>query len=169
MNSNNAPLKPGQISENDFLEIYKPQKNHLDNNASFGGCMYETYSPEIDYVFELSKTTKKVWTIIEGDHDTISYSAGFHYVNRLGFLVTEKEWETGTEEVMTDATPSGILVEWFGDLTNHEEMEPGWYWTDEDHPCPVAERKNFPDWSGPFTEWFAALEAACLNRSKYEN
>ena len=27
------------------------------------------------------------------DDDTLFYSSGFHYVNRLGFIVTEKEYE----------------------------------------------------------------------------
>lgn len=91
-----------KINEDEFGELFKPQQNHLDNNASFNGWMYETYGEEVDYVFNLAKTTKRVWTIIEGDDDTLFYVAGFHYVNRLGFIVTEVEWETGTEEVQLD-------------------------------------------------------------------
>ena len=87
------------ITEEDFYENYVPQKNHLDDNASFDGCMYETYGKEVDYVFELAKNSKKVWTIIEGDDDSMVYLAGFHRVNRLGFLVTEKEWENSDDEV----------------------------------------------------------------------
>jgi hypothetical protein len=84
------------ITEENFDEVFKPQTNHLDDNASFNGCMYETYDEELDYVFNLAKTTKKVWTIIEGDNDTMYYVAGFHYVNRIGFLVCEVEY---TEEL----------------------------------------------------------------------
>jgi hypothetical protein len=54
--------------------------------------MYETYDEELYYVFNLAKTTKKVWTIIEGDNDTMYYITGFHYVNRIGFLVCEVEY-----------------------------------------------------------------------------
>lgn len=53
--------------------------------------MYETFGEELDYVFNLAKTTKRVWTIIEGDDDTLFYCTGFHYVNRLGFIVCEVE------------------------------------------------------------------------------
>jgi len=84
------------ITEENFDEVFKPQTNHLDDNASFNGCMYETYDEELDYVFNLAKTTKKVWTIIEGDNDTMYYVTGFHYVNRIGFLVCEVEY---TEEL----------------------------------------------------------------------
>ena len=85
-----------EITEDNFDEVFKPQQNHLDDNASFNGWMYETYGEELDYVFNLAKTTKKVWTIIEGDNDTMYYVTGFHYVNRLGFIVCEIEY---TEEM----------------------------------------------------------------------
>jgi hypothetical protein len=61
-----------------FIETFKPQQNHLDDNASF---------------FDLAKKSNRVWTIIEGDDDTLFYASGFHYVNRLGFIVTEKEYD----------------------------------------------------------------------------
>ena len=86
-----------KLTENEFDEKFTPVENHLDDNASFSGCMFETYGEEVDYVFKLSKTTKKVWTIIEGDDDTLFYVTGFHLVNRLGFLVTEESYEEESE------------------------------------------------------------------------
>ncbi len=91
-----------EVTEDNFDEIYKPQVNHLDNNAGFNGCLYETYGEELDFVFKLSQETKRVWTVIEGDDETMFYVAGFHYVNRLGFLVCENEWETGLEQIQLD-------------------------------------------------------------------
>jgi hypothetical protein len=88
-----------EISEDVFYEEYKPVKNHLDDNASFDGCLFETYGEELDYIYELNKKSNKVWTIIEGDDDNMTYLAGFHIVNRFGFLVTEKEWVSGDEFV----------------------------------------------------------------------
>lgn len=102
-----------EISEDKFYEEYKPQINHLDDNASFDGCMYETYGEELDYVFQLSKKENRVWTIIEGD-EGICYSAGFHYVNRLGFLVTEKPWDSEDdyveEEDLTEDTSTDDAI-----------------------------------------------------------
>lgn len=86
-----------KISEEKFYEDFTPVENHFDDNASFDGCMFETYDEELDYVFELSKKEKRVWTIIEGEDDTMFYLSGFHLVNRLGFLVTEEEWTEETE------------------------------------------------------------------------
>jgi hypothetical protein len=84
-------------TEDNWIEKYKPQQNHIDDNASFNGWMYETYGSEIKHVFNLSKKSNRVWTIIEGDDDSLFYVSGFHYVNRLGFIVTEKEYEGHVE------------------------------------------------------------------------
>ena len=102
-----------KITEDNFDEVLKPQTNHFERAkqpsniadedlSGFNGCMYETCGEELDYVFNLSKTTKRVWTIIEGDDDTMFYVAGFHYVNRMGFLVCEVEYEDGQEDIQLD-------------------------------------------------------------------
>lgn len=89
------------ISEDKFWEDYKPQKNHLDDNAGFNGCLYETFGEEVKYVFELAKKENRIWTVIEGDEGMV-YSAGFHYVNRLGFFVTEKPYDSEEDYVEVD-------------------------------------------------------------------
>jgi len=102
------------ITDDEFYEKYRPVSNHLDDNSSFDGKLFETYGEEINYCFELSKKQNRVWTIIEcddedydgdGEQDDIfdlenqedGYEPpmclqiinGFHYVNRIGFMVTE--------------------------------------------------------------------------------
>jgi hypothetical protein len=105
-----------KITEDEFYEKYKRVKNHLDDNASWDGCLYETFGDELQYCFELAKKENRVWTIVEcdeidfdGDDDddddddeiyepTCFYIlSGFHYVNRIGFFVTEKEYKQDTE------------------------------------------------------------------------
>ena len=85
------------ITEDEFYEQFNTVENHLDENASFSSCMFETYDKELDYVFELSKKENRVWTIIEGDSGKMYYASGFHRVNRIGFLITEEEWKEETE------------------------------------------------------------------------
>ncbi len=85
-----------KLTEDEFDAQFTPVENHLDDNASFSGCMFETYGEEVDYVFDLSKKEQRVWTIIEGDDDKIFYTTGFHRVNRMGFLITK---EVYTEEI----------------------------------------------------------------------
>lgn len=101
------------ISEDKFYDEYKPIKNHLDKNAGWDGCLYETFGDELDYCFELAKKENRVWTIIECDDEDGEYPdddenedyvptcfyivSGFHYVNRIGFMVTEKQYKEELE------------------------------------------------------------------------
>jgi hypothetical protein len=113
-----------KISEDEFVEKYKPIVNHICDEHGFdfgeGCCLYETYAPEIGYVHELSKTTKRVWTVAEGDNETIAYMAGFHYVNRLGFLVTEVPWENEDDYVETESMDE--FREWIITDPNCDQM-----------------------------------------------
>jgi hypothetical protein len=33
--------------------------------------LYETYGKDLEYIVELARHSKRVWTIIEGDDDTL--------------------------------------------------------------------------------------------------
>ncbi len=87
------------ISEDEFYEQYHPIKNHLDENASFDGCMFETYDEELEYVKSMVETGK-VWTILDGEGDNLLYSSGYHFVNRIGYLITEESVEVGLEIIV---------------------------------------------------------------------
>jgi hypothetical protein len=97
-------MAENKITEDDFEAIYKPQTNHLDNNASFDGCMFETYGNELEFVIMTLKnpaTANRVWTILEAD-GKLFYSAGYHIVNRLGYLITERPYQHETDYVELD-------------------------------------------------------------------
>lgn len=70
------------------MDNSKIEDNHLDVNSSFDGKMFETFGPELEYVKSKIKENKVI-TIIEGD-EGMYYVSGFHYVNRLGYLVNKK-------------------------------------------------------------------------------
>ncbi|MCA3000347.1 MAG: hypothetical protein ING75_17300 [Rhodocyclaceae bacterium] len=75
----------------DWIEKYKPITNPLDDNASWDGFGFETYGPEIDYVREFGKKPGgelKAWTVVDVDGKLI-VSSGFHFVNRLNYILTE--------------------------------------------------------------------------------
>ncbi len=96
-----------KLTDEQFYNKFTPVKNHIDNNASFNGCMFETYGEEVEYAFNKAKKGNHVWTIIEGDGEEknsdgeISPSmyivSGFHIVNRIGFLITKEEYKVETE------------------------------------------------------------------------
>ena len=103
-----AILKPKtefSMTEDEFYEKYTPVKNHLDNNASFDGCMFETYGKECDHILTLAQDPQKkrtVWTILDTDGN-LYFVNDYHYVNRLGYLVTTEQFPEGVEiEVKLD-------------------------------------------------------------------
>lgn len=97
------------LTDDDFYTKYHPEFNqvlmasrkHGQNNedmCSYDGCMYETFGPELDYVLKMDKVNpKRVWTIIDDNSGWTGICAGYHLVNRIGYLVTEEEWQEDNE------------------------------------------------------------------------
>ena len=70
------------------FEGYKPKDNPFD-----GSSMLETYGEQLGYVqAQAQKDITKVWTIVDVD-GTLYVCAGFHFVNRFGYVITEESWE----------------------------------------------------------------------------
>jgi len=102
-----------KIHEDNFTELYNPQINHIERElqpdsiadediCGWSGTMYETYGNEEDYVKH--QNHKHVWTIVECDDDedgnsVVCICAGLHHINREGYFITEKPWESGAEYV----------------------------------------------------------------------
>jgi hypothetical protein len=91
----------------DFYEKYNPEYNQVllktlkdglspDDMCSFGGCMYETLGNELEYV--LQHSNRNIWTIIDNEDGDLVVIAGFHIVNRLGYLITPELWQDEYEE-----------------------------------------------------------------------
>ena len=83
--------KPTRIEWDEFVAKYRPQQNHIDNNAAFDGCMYETYCAELLYVQSVSGF--RVWTVVETDSGNLETVNGYHHVNRMGYIITEEQWD----------------------------------------------------------------------------
>jgi hypothetical protein len=89
------------LTEEQFDEHYTPQINHIlwekykdtptsqEDITSFGGCMYETFGEEVEYVHTMA-AKGRVATIVDEDGDMFIYS-GFYRFNRMGYLVLDKE------------------------------------------------------------------------------
>ena len=87
-----AETKLVKMTEDEFYEQFNPVKNHIDTNASFDGCMFETFGPELLHVQGRLKDDvmkRTIWTIIEVE-GKFYYVSGYHYVNRFGYLITEE-------------------------------------------------------------------------------
>ena len=85
------------ICEEDiFIERFRPMVNHINPNASFdfgyGGCMFETYGEEFEYV--RMQKSDCIWTLIDED-GVLFVSSGLRLVNRLGYFVSLTPVEGG--------------------------------------------------------------------------
>lgn len=79
------------MSEDEFYEKYNPLKNHLDSDAAFDGCMFETFGEEVEFINKIAESLVKgkIWTIIEVE-GKFYFVSGWHFINRFGYLVTEE-------------------------------------------------------------------------------
>ena len=77
-----------------FESRFKPIKNHLDDNASLDGIMFETYGEELDFV--RTQPNNKIWTYCD-DGENGWLSSGFHLVNRLGYVICTEPWTEDAE------------------------------------------------------------------------
>lgn len=84
--------RTGRILERTFDEHYRPIQNHLDPDASWNGQMFETFGAELEFV--KSQPADRVWTWTDNDTGSrTTVGAGYHYVNRIGYFVTEQPHE----------------------------------------------------------------------------
>lgn len=90
-----------RLTEDEFESKFTLVKNHLNNDASLDGCMFETYGAEVNYIASLTKT-KTVWTYLEGEDDCY-FVTGMHLVNCIGYLVSKEKY-TEDYEVKIDTT-----------------------------------------------------------------
>lgn len=84
-----------------FVERYKPVQNHLVEGSPFNETMFETFGEEFAHLRDLiaQGQSKRIWTYVcEGNSEMIM--AGLKFVNRVGYFVTEKEWEN--DDVFVD-------------------------------------------------------------------
>lgn len=78
-----------------WVDTFEPKTNSIRNN---GDLAYETYGDEMEYIRNTDQ--KFIWTEVDGDGGTYIL-AGYHYVNRIQYYITEKPWEDEYTEVPT--------------------------------------------------------------------
>ena len=76
-----------EMDFDEWVETYKPISNHIDTNASFDGLMFETYGDEVEFV--KSANPDCIWTYGDGDDGGSYIWNGWHFVNRIGYFITE--------------------------------------------------------------------------------
>ena len=81
------PNKFIELDYDEWLATYKPILNHIDDNASFDGLMFETYDEEVEFV--KAQDPDKIWMYGDGDSGAGYIWSGWGFVNRIGYFITE--------------------------------------------------------------------------------
>jgi len=82
-----------EMTMEEWEATFKPIPNHIDSNASFQdesgkGIMFETYGEEYAFV-NSQEDPAYIWTYGDGDDGGSYIWNGYHYINRLGYFITE--------------------------------------------------------------------------------
>jgi len=72
----------------EFEEQFKPIKNSVSIYRDTH--MFETYGEELEFVQK--QDPKHIWTESQIDYGFVT-SEGYHFVNRMGYYITEVPWE----------------------------------------------------------------------------
>ncbi len=98
-----------ELTEEAFDEQFRTLPNHLNPTAPWDqgdaqGCLFETYGEE--YEFIKSHDQSRVWTLVDNNDGTMNIISGLRWINRLGYLITQKPWPAGaTVEVSFETKP----------------------------------------------------------------
>lgn len=79
------------MTSDEFDEQFKPIKNPHDKDAGWDGCLFGITGAEHNFV--RGSRWNHVWTLTS--HGTLI--SGYHWVDRVGYIVTEEPWKTDTE------------------------------------------------------------------------
>ena len=100
------------ITEEEFDATYDFVPNHLNPHASWGcgdgpGCLFETYGEELAFV--RSQNSATVWTLLDSDDGNLYLASGYHFVNRIGYLIA------------TTPVPNDVLIECCIEMPSEED------------------------------------------------
>lgn len=78
-------------------EAFSPKQNTVSNREEYNGWLFETYGEDLEYIKELNADEFKklhVWTVFDEETDGVfCISEGLHWVNAMGYFVTEKAYD----------------------------------------------------------------------------
>jgi len=88
-----------ELTEEEFETQFPLVTNRLNPHATWGdergGCLFETYGEELAFVRRQDPRT--VWTLVDGEDGDLYVLSGFHFVNRIGYLLSQEPLPDGQE------------------------------------------------------------------------
>jgi len=96
------------MNDEEWINVYKPQNNHINKDRGFNGWLYETYGEEAEYVKSMIDS-KCVWSIEEGEkngREMLYYRPLMKWDDQyMGFFVTDVPHNGKNILVEDDVTP----------------------------------------------------------------
>lgn len=74
---------PTDLTEEEFERRFRPIAK------ADGALWYDRDNPADEALIDQAFAERRLWTMCDGDYDTLYYWSGAHYVNRIGYLITE--------------------------------------------------------------------------------
>jgi hypothetical protein len=100
---------PCIFHEDTFYEYFKPVRHPDAHYDIWGGHGLETFGENLEIVRRCDPDY--LWTVVEGDSGSEWITTGFHYVNSVCYLITEKPHNSIPVEFRvrnTSLTPLGL-------------------------------------------------------------
>ncbi len=76
------------LHEDAFYEYFKPIRHPAAQYDIWGGHGLETFGEDLEIVRRYDPDF--LWTVVEGESGNEWITTGYHYVNRLCYLITKK-------------------------------------------------------------------------------
>lgn len=93
--SQTSPEEGSSMRFETWQKRYQPVLNHVSRNTAIEGHVFLPSGADLDYV--RSQSRDKVWSFIvcdEGKKPVWLISEGYHFVNLMGYLVTQNAFDT---------------------------------------------------------------------------
>ncbi len=97
-------IKPTVFHEDIFYEYFRPFRHPSSHFDIWGGLGLETFGEDLQTVRNYSSNF--VWTVVDGSEGPDQWIIpGYHYVNRICYLLTEEAHDWAPVEFRTEHRP----------------------------------------------------------------
>ena len=81
------------ITFDEFVNMFDPILNKEE--GPYGGFLFETYGEDLALVKKYNEDC--CWTLVDCDNEESYIIPGFHFVNRVGYFITNIPYKNETE------------------------------------------------------------------------
>ena len=74
------------------FEIFEQKYNPIYNNKYQTILLDDYHNPEIWKQIKQAGLQNKAWTVVDSDGEDLIITPGIMYINRLGYIICEKEY-----------------------------------------------------------------------------